>query len=194
MEAYRDLAITAEAFMRTLDQAEFKNFSAGMALQAYLPDSYHMLEKVTGWARKRLDGGGNPIKIRIVKGANMEMELIESALFDWPPAPFDSKVEVDANWKRMVDFGMQPENIKAVHLGIASHNLFDIAYAYLVARQNQVTDYFTFEMIEGMANHVRRAIQETGQEIVVYAPVATGKQFMHAIAADFSGDTVQSRV
>jgi RHH-type proline utilization regulon transcriptional repressor/proline dehydrogenase/delta 1-pyrroline-5-carboxylate dehydrogenase len=182
MEAYRDLAITAEAFMRTLDRVEFKNFSAGMALQAYLPDSFHILQKITAWARRRINDGGNPVKIRIVKGANMEMEMVESALFDWPLAPFDSKIETDANWKRMVGFGMQPENIKAVRLGIASHNLFDIAYAYLVAQQNDVTEYFTFEMIEGMANHVRRTIQETGQEMVVYAPVATEKQFIHAIA------------
>jgi RHH-type proline utilization regulon transcriptional repressor/proline dehydrogenase/delta 1-pyrroline-5-carboxylate dehydrogenase len=182
MEAYRDLAITAEAFMRTLDQVEFKHFSAGMALQAYLPDSFHILRKISDWARRRVSDGANPVKIRIVKGANMEMELVESALFDWPLAPFDSKIETDANWKRMVDFGMQPENIKAVRLGIASHNLFDIAYAYLLAQQNSVTDYFTFEMIEGMANHVRRTIQETGQEIVVYAPVATKNQFIHAIA------------
>jgi len=182
MEAYRDLAITTEAFIRTLEQPEFKNFTAGMALQAYLPDSYHILQEIAAWARKRVAGGGSPVKIRIVKGANMEMEQVEAALFDWPLAPFDSKVETDANWKRMVDFGMQPENIKAVRLGIASHNLFDIAYAYLRAQENRVTDYFTFEMIEGMANHERRTIQETGQELVVYAPVATQKQFIHAIA------------
>jgi len=139
MESYRDLSITYEAFIRTLDQEEFKNYSAGMALQAYLPDSYTMLQDISKWARRRVSDGGSPIKIRIVKGANMEMEKIESALFDWPLAPFDSKVEVDANWKRMVDFGMQPENIKAVRLGIASHNLFDIAYAYLLARQNPLS-------------------------------------------------------
>ena len=182
MEAYRDLEITAEAFIRTLDQAEFQKLSAGMALQAYLPDSYHILKKITAWARRRVDNGGAPVKIRIVKGANMEMELVESSLSDWPLAPFDSKVETDASWKRMVDFGMQPENIRAVRLGIASHNLFDLAYAYLVARHNGVSDYFTFEMIEGMANHVRRTIQETGQDLVVYAPVTTKEQFIHAIA------------
>ena len=33
-----------------------------------------------------------------------------------------------------------------------------------------------------MANHVRRAIQESGQEIVIYAPVATEAQFINAIA------------
>ena len=181
MESYRDLAITAQAFIRSLDQEEFKDHHAGMALQAYLPDSYHILQQITHWARKRVTAGGSPVKIRIVKGANMEMEQLESAIFDWPLAPFDNKLEVDANWKRMVDFGMQPENIRAVRLGIASHNLFDQAYAYLTARKNQVLDSFSFEMIEGMANYLRRAIQETGQEMVLYAPVATRDQFINAI-------------
>jgi RHH-type proline utilization regulon transcriptional repressor/proline dehydrogenase/delta 1-pyrroline-5-carboxylate dehydrogenase len=167
MESYRDLAVTAQVFIHTLDQEEFRHHHAGMALQAYLPDSYHILQQITAWARKRVAGGGSPIKIRIVKGANMEMEKIESAIFDWPLAPFDNKLEVDANWKRMVDFGMQPENIRSVRMGIASHNLFDLAYAYLVARRNRVSDFFSFEMIEGMANHVRRAIllaAETGSK------------------------------
>jgi len=182
MESYRDLAITAQAFMQTLDQEAFKHTFAGMALQAYLPDSYRMLQEITAWARRRVASGGGPVKIRIVKGANMEMEKIESAIFDWPLAPFDDKLETDANWKRMLEFGMQPENIRAVRLGVASHNLFDLAYAYRTAQANQVTDYFTFEMIEGMANHIRRAIQETGNQLVVYVPVATKDQFTNAIA------------
>ncbi|UCF95655.1 MAG: bifunctional proline dehydrogenase/L-glutamate gamma-semialdehyde dehydrogenase, partial [Desulfobacterales bacterium] len=161
---------------------EFKQHSAGMALQAYLPDSYTILQEITAWARQRAAAGGRPIKIRIVKGANMEMERVESALFNWPLAPYDNKQDTDANYKRMVDFAMTPENIQAVRLGVASHNLFDLAYAYLVARQNRVTDFFAFEMLEGMADHVRRAIQETGQEVVLYAPVATKSQFINAIA------------
>ena len=182
MENYRDLAITAAAFMRTLDQPEFKHYSAGMALQAYLPDSFGMLKEITSWARKRMEAGGSPAKIRIVKGANMEMEKVEAAIYDWPLAPYDNKLATDANYKRMVDFGMRPENIEALRLGIASHNLFELAYAYLTAKKNQVLPYFSFEMLEGMADHVRRAIQETGQEMVLYAPVATRAQFINAIA------------
>ncbi len=182
MESYRDLAITAAAFMRALAEPEFKQFFAGMALQAYLPDSYGMLQTLTDWARQRVDAGGSPIKIRIVKGANLEMEKVEAAIFDWPLAPYDSKLATDANYKRMVDFGMQPENIRAVRLGIASHNLFELAYAYVTAQQHKVLPYFSFEMLEGMADHVRRAVQETGQEIVLYAPVATRAQFINAIA------------
>ena len=182
MEAYRDLEMTAAAFKGTLGQEEFKHTFAGMALQAYLPDSYHILKDLTAWARKRVDAGGSPVKVRIVKGANMEMECFESAVFDWPLAPFDTKLETDANWKRMVEFAMQPENIKAVRLGVASHNLLDLAYAYLVGQAKGVMDYFTFEMIEGMANHVRRTIQETGQQLIVYVPVADKDQFLNAIA------------
>ena len=182
MESYRDLEITVAAFMHTLNRSEFKGYSAGMALQAYLPDSFGMMQEITKWARKRVAAGGSPIKIRIVKGANMEMEKVESAIYDWPLAPYDSKLATDANYKRMIDFGMQPENIKAVRLGIASHNLFEMAYAYLRAKNNQVLPYFSFEMLEGMADHVRRAVQETGQEVVLYAPVATRAQFVNAIA------------
>jgi RHH-type proline utilization regulon transcriptional repressor/proline dehydrogenase/delta 1-pyrroline-5-carboxylate dehydrogenase len=182
MESYRDLEITVAAFIRTLDRPEFKHYSAGMALQAYLPDSYGMLQEITNWARKRLAAGGSPVKIRIVKGANMQMEKVESALFDWPLAPYDSKPETDANYKRMIDFGMAPENIHAVRLGIASHNLFELAYAYLQAENNKVLPYVSFEMLEGMADHVRRAVQETGQEVVLYAPVATRTQFVNAFA------------
>ena len=182
MENYQDLAITAAAFMRTLDRSEFKHYSAGMALQAYLPDSFGMLKEITSWARRRVAAGGSPVKIRIVKGANMEMEKVEAAIYDWPLAPYDTKLQTDANYKRMIDFGMQPENIQAVRLGVASHNLFELAYAYLTAKKNQALPYFSFEMLEGMANHIRRAIQETGQEVVLYTPVATRAQFINAIA------------
>jgi RHH-type proline utilization regulon transcriptional repressor/proline dehydrogenase/delta 1-pyrroline-5-carboxylate dehydrogenase len=181
MEEYRDLEITAAAFTRTLDQDEFKNHSAGIALQAYLPDSFDLQKKLTAWARARVENGGNPIKIRIVKGANMEMEQQEAALHNWPLAPYDNKLEVDASYKRMIDVGMVPENIKAVRLGIASHNLFELAYAHQLARHYHVTDGFSFEMLKGMADHVRRAIQEISGDVVVYAPVATKEQFINAI-------------
>lgn len=182
MEEYRDLEITWEVFRQTLDEPEFKNHSAGIVLQAYLPDAFPMQKKITEWAKHRVDGGGSPIKLRIVKGANMEMEMVESALQNWPLATYDRKVYVDANYKRMVNFGMEPENIQAVHLGIASHNLFELAYAYQLAKRKNVTDFFSFEMLEGMADHVRRSIAETGEEMVLYAPVATKDQFISAIA------------
>ncbi|MEJ2154587.1 MAG: bifunctional proline dehydrogenase/L-glutamate gamma-semialdehyde dehydrogenase [Desulfobacteraceae bacterium] len=182
MEEYRDLEITYRSFIRTLEQPEFKDYMAGIVLQAYLPDSFSIQKELTKWAHQRLAGGGSPIMLRIVKGANLEMEQLEAALFNWPPAPYDNKLEVDANYKRMVHFGMTPENARAVRLGIASHNLFELAYAYHLAKANQVEAYFHFEMLEGMADHVRRALSEESEEMLLYAPVANRDEFINAIA------------
>ena len=182
MEEYRDLDITVEAFKRTLDQEEFKNYSAGIVLQAYLPDTFEIQKELTRWAQKRVAEGGSPIKLRIVKGANMEMEQVEASINNWPLAPYDNKLEVDANYKRMVIYGMHPDRIRAVHLGIASHNLFELAFAYELGHRNKVTDYFYFEMLEGMADHVRRALAETTGDVLLYAPVASKDEFINAIA------------
>ena len=182
MEEYRDLGITRAAFAQTLDQPRFKHHSAGIVLQSYLPDSFAIQRELTEWARRRVAGGGSPIRLRIVKGANMEMEQVEAALFNWPLATYTTKVATDANYKRMVEYGMRPENIAAVRLGIASHNLFELAFARKLAEARQVTEHFHFEMLEGMADHVRRALTEADGDVLVYAPVARKEEFINAIA------------
>ena len=108
---------------------------AGIVLQAYLPDSHRVQRELAGWAIARCARGGAPIKLRVVKGANLAMERIEAELHGWPQAPFPTKLEVDANFKRMLEYGCRPEHARAVHLGIASHNLFDVAYG-LVLRED----------------------------------------------------------
>ena len=138
MEEYRDLDLTVTAFCAVLDEAEFLSLPAGIVLQAYLPDSYLVQQALTAWAITRRQRGGAPIKVRIVKGANLAMEKVEASLSGWPQAPYTSKLEVDANFKRMVAYGCQPIHAEAVHLGIASHNLFDIAYGFLLREQHGV--------------------------------------------------------
>ncbi len=182
MESFRDLELTAAAFRQALDREELQGFSAGMALQAYLPDSFGLLREITAWARRRVSRGGAPIRIRIVKGANLEMEATEAAIAGWPLAPYDDKRDVDANWKRMVAFGLEPENARAVRLGIASHNLFDLAYACVLARRNGVLAAVTVEMLEGMANPQRRALKQDGVDLLTYAPAAAERGFLAAIA------------
>ena len=182
MEAYSDMAVTVEAFKCTLAREEFRRLTAGIALQAYLPDSHRVQKDLTRWARARVDAGGMPIRIRIVKGANMEMERIEAALNDWPLAPYDNKADVDANYKRMVLYGLAPENARAVRLGIASHNIFDLAFAHEVAGANDTADFMMFEMLEGMADHLCRALLQGGYPLLLYAPVAEEKEFVNTVA------------
>jgi RHH-type proline utilization regulon transcriptional repressor/proline dehydrogenase/delta 1-pyrroline-5-carboxylate dehydrogenase len=182
MEEYRDLILTKDLFKRVLDEPEFQSCSAGIVLQAYLPDAHGIQKELTEWAMQRMQEGGAPIKIRIVKGANLAMEQVESSLRGWPQAPYMHKSEVDANYKRMVAYGCIPQHAKAVHLGIASHNLFDIAYAMLLRAEHQVEAEVSFEMLEGMADHIRRVVQKLSHDMLLYCPVATKKDFQSAVA------------
>ncbi len=182
MEEYSDLLMTVKAFCSVLDEPEFHQLSAGIVLQAYLPDSHEIQKELTEWAKRRVQEGGAPIKIRIVKGANLAMEQFEASLKGWAQAPYNNKIEVDANYKRMVMYGCLPENARCVHLGIASHNLFDIAFAMLLRLEHQVESYTVFEMLEGMADHIRRVVQKLTGDILLYCPIATAAEFQHAIA------------
>lgn len=181
MEEYRDMALTAAAFMRTLDRRGLENVSAGIALQAYIPDSFAVQKEITAWARNRVTLGGAPVTIRVVKGANMEMERVEASLQGWPQPPFQLKVETDANYKRMLQEGMRPENAIAVRLGIASHNLFDLAYGLVLAVEKDSLHCVQFEMLEGMANHQRRALFELAHNLLLYSPACGKDEFIHAI-------------
>jgi RHH-type transcriptional regulator, proline utilization regulon repressor / proline dehydrogenase / delta 1-pyrroline-5-carboxylate dehydrogenase len=182
MEEYRDLDLTVTAFQEVLDEPEFLPLSAGIVLQAYLPDSHRVQRALTAWATARRRRGGAPIKLRIVKGANLAMERIEAAVHGWSQTPYETKVEVDANYKRMVEYGCESGHAEAVHLGIASHNLFDIAYALLLRDVHGVARWVEFEMLEGMANHQARAVQARAGGLLLYAPVVKAEDFHSAIA------------
>src|SRR5439155_42740 len=137
MEEHRDLDLTVTAFREVLDEEEFVTLRAGVVLQAYLPESHRVQRALTAWAIERRRRGGAPIKLRIVKGANLAMERIEAAVHGWPQAPYTTKAEVDANFKRMIEYGCLPERAQAVHLGIASHNLFDVAHGLLLRAESE---------------------------------------------------------
>ncbi len=181
MEEYRDLQLTASCLRHALDREGLKDVRAGIALQAYVPDSYEVLEELLDWSKGRVAAGAHPLTVRVVKGANMEMERVEAALGGWPQAPYASKRDTDANYKRMLRLLMKPENSAAVHIGVASHNLFDISLALLWADRAGVLPNVQFEMLEGMANHQRRALFEAAGEMLLYAPACRKEDFINAI-------------
>ena len=67
--------------------------------------------------------------MRLVKGCNLEMETVSSSLRGWPKPIRPSKEEVDANYLHLLERALMPENARVLHLGVASHTLFSIAYA-----------------------------------------------------------------
>lgn len=182
MEEYKDSHFTLRLFKTVLSKPEFKNYSAGIVVQAYLPDAYDFQTELLEFAKARLADGGAPLKMRIVKGCNLEMETVISSLRGWPNPILSSKTEVDANYLHLLERALQPENAKALHLGVASHNLFTIAYAYLLSQKLGSAEYMTFEMLEGMADHVWRAQSLLGNHVILYAPVVKDEHFLNAVS------------
>jgi RHH-type proline utilization regulon transcriptional repressor/proline dehydrogenase/delta 1-pyrroline-5-carboxylate dehydrogenase len=171
MEEYRDLELSLRSFMAVLDEPEFAQLTAGIVLQAYIPDSHEALRRLCAWANDRVDRGGAGIKIRLVKGANLAMEQVEAQLHDWPQAPYGDKCEVDASYKRMLEDALRLGRPGAVRIGVASHNLFEIAYAMTVADSTGSLERIDLEMLEGMAPPQARAVREMAGALLLYSPV-----------------------
>lgn len=182
MEEYRDVEITMDAFMQTLSSKKFHSLEAGIVLQAYLPDTFSNVKKLAAWAQKRVDEGGAAIKVRLVKGANQEMELTEASLRGWPCVTYLNKAETDANFKLLMDYLVDEKVAPFVHVGIASHNLFDHALGILLARKRGVEAYYTAEMLEGMSETAYKVLKKDGLDVILYAPIATAQTFTNAIA------------
>jgi RHH-type proline utilization regulon transcriptional repressor/proline dehydrogenase/delta 1-pyrroline-5-carboxylate dehydrogenase len=182
MEEYRDLELTVQSFMRVLDTEEFAGIDAGIVMQAYLPDTHDAVERLGSWAPERQTHSGGTIKVRLVKGANLAMEAVEAEIHGWTPAPYASKADVDASYKAMLDSLLRPEWAGVVRVGLASHNLFDIAWALTLGAEHNVLDRIEFEMLEGMAPAQARAVQAAAGRLLMYAPVVADDDFDASIA------------
>ncbi|WP_082734127.1 bifunctional proline dehydrogenase/L-glutamate gamma-semialdehyde dehydrogenase [Microbacterium hominis] len=182
MEEYRDLDLTIAVFTRLLADPRLQRLEAGIVLQAYLPDALPALRRLTAWAQERVDAGGARIKVRLVKGANLAMERVDAAMHGWPLATHASKLDADAGYIRCLDEALRAENTRAVRLGVAGHNLFDIAFAWLLAGERGVRADVEFEMLLGMAQGQVAAVSAEVGHVLLYVPVVRPDEFDVAIS------------
>ncbi|MED6047050.1 bifunctional proline dehydrogenase/L-glutamate gamma-semialdehyde dehydrogenase [Rothia kristinae] len=182
MEEYKDLDLTIAVFTRILDQPQLRGLEAGIVLQAYLPDTLAAMQRLQEWATRRVETGGSRIKVRLVKGANLSMELVEAAVHQWPLTTWDSKEATDANYKRVLDWALRPERTRSIRLGIAGHNLFDIAFAHLLSQQRGVQEDVEFEMLIGMAAQQAEVVRRDVGALLLYTPVVRPEEFDVAIS------------
>jgi RHH-type proline utilization regulon transcriptional repressor/proline dehydrogenase/delta 1-pyrroline-5-carboxylate dehydrogenase len=182
MEEYRDLDLTIAVFTRILEDPRLRGLEAGIVLQAYLPDALPALQQLTAWAQQRVAAGGARIKVRLVKGANLAMERVDAIMHGWSLATYEAKVDSDASYLRCLDFALRPRSTAAVRVGVAGHNLFDIAYAWLLAEDAAVTGDVEFEMLLGMAQAQVEAVAREVGHVLLYVPVVAPDEFDVAIS------------
>ena len=182
MEEYKDLDLTIAVFTSLLERPELRHYSAGIVLQAYLPDALDAMIRLQEWAAARVAAGGAPIKVRVVKGANLPMESVDAELHGWPLATWGTKRETDASYKAVLDYALRPEHTRNVRVGVAGHNLFDVALALLLARHRGVTEAVDIEMLLGMASAQAEVVRRDAGSILLYTPVVHPDEFDVAIA------------
>lgn len=182
MEEYKDLEMTMAVFTRILDAPEFLSLEAGIVLQAYLPDALSAMMRLQEWSAERVARGGAPIKVRLVKGANLPMERVEASLHGWPLATWGTKQDSDTSYKRVIDYALTPERVKNVRVGVAGHNLFDVAFSWLLAKRRGATDGIEYEMLLGMAQSQAEVVKREVGGLLLYVPVVHPQEFDVAIA------------
>jgi RHH-type proline utilization regulon transcriptional repressor/proline dehydrogenase/delta 1-pyrroline-5-carboxylate dehydrogenase len=69
-----------------------------------------------------------------------------------------------------------------VRIGVAGHNLFDVAFAWLLAKRRGVEGRVEFEMLLGMATEQADAVKRDVGGLLLYTPVVHPREFDSAIS------------
>lgn len=182
MEAFRDLEVTVRVVTMLSSRPELREAELGIALQAYLPDTGPVVEQLLALADQRRAQGGAPLRVRLVKGANLAAETVEASLHRLACPVFGTKLEVDANYKRLLERILRPEHRGKVSVGLGSHNLFDQCYGLLLAEHRGLGGMLELEMLEGMAGAIGRVLTKLAGGALLYAPTVLPDQFPSAVS------------
>lgn len=165
MEHYGLKNLTLDLFESLFGEPEFSNGPAcGLAMQAYLGDCETDLRRIIAWCRKH-----RRVTVRLVKGAYWDYETIMAAQRHWPVPVFDQKWESDANYERLT--GLLLENDAVVDSAFGTHNVRSIAHVMACAEQLRLDPrVFEFQMLYGMAEPVKQAVQAGGYRLRQYCP------------------------
>lgn len=182
MEEHRDVDLTLGVLERLAADPDARTAELGVALQSYLPRTAADLDRVVAAARRRADAGGARLAVRLVKGANLAMEHVDAELHNRTAPTFAEKADVDVAYLRLVETALDPASADALVVGVASHNLFHVALAVLLARARGVERALRVEMLQGMAPAAARAVRDDVGRVLLYTPVAARRDLDVAVA------------
>ncbi|MEE2908148.1 MAG: proline dehydrogenase family protein [Planctomycetota bacterium] len=166
-EAIKDL--TLDLFMRCCEQFDF---TAGLAMQAYLRSGDEDARRIIQWAAK----SGRQVTVRLVKGAYWDEETIHAEMEGWPIPVWSRKSDTDACFERMADQFLRqvPRSTGegGVKLAVGSHNLRSIACSLAIAeREDLPPEALEFQMLHGMADGMKATMTSRGHRVREYVPV-----------------------
>ncbi|MBD2388011.1 L-glutamate gamma-semialdehyde dehydrogenase [Cylindrospermum sp. FACHB-282] len=166
MEQYAYKDITLSILKKLLLEPEFRQRTdVGVTIQAYLRDSEQDAKDVISWLKQR----GNPLTIRLVKGAYWDQETIKAAQKHWPQPVYNDKAATDANFEAITQLLL--ENHQYVYAAIGSHNVRSHSRAMAIAESlNVPRRCFEMQVLYGMGDKVAKALVDKGYRVRVYCP------------------------
>ncbi|MFZ1029936.1 MAG: L-glutamate gamma-semialdehyde dehydrogenase [Limnoraphis robusta] len=166
MEQYTYKNLTFSILKNLLMEEEFRSRTdIGMTVQAYLRDSKKDLEGIIEWAKLR----GNPVTVRLVKGAYWDQETIKAMQNDWPQPVYNDKAATDANYEELTQLML--ENHQYIYSAIGSHNVRSQAKAIAIAQTlNVPRRAFEMQVLYGMGDQLAKALAKEGYRVRMYCP------------------------
>ncbi|KKD39612.1 L-glutamate gamma-semialdehyde dehydrogenase [Limnoraphis robusta] len=166
MEQYTYKNLTYSILKNLLMEEEFRSRTdIGMTVQAYLRDSKKDLEGIIEWAKLR----GNPVTVRLVKGAYWDQETIKAMQNDWPQPVYNDKAATDANYEELTQLML--ENHQYIYSAIGSHNVRSQAKAIAIAQTlNVPRRAFEMQVLYGMGDQLAKALAKEGYRVRMYCP------------------------
>ncbi|HVM50040.1 MAG TPA: proline dehydrogenase family protein [Candidatus Acidoferrum sp.] len=167
MESYVLKDLTLRVFKGVFSEPEFTGKpECGMALQTYLKSTEQDLAGIVAWAREHR----RRLTVRLVKGAYWDYETVIAQQRGWPVPVFAQKAETDANFENLSLTLL--ENADAVAAAFGTHNVRSIACVLAQAeRLNADRRSFEFQMLYGMADPLKGAVQGLGCRLREYCPI-----------------------
>ncbi len=172
MEHHALKDLTIRLFKRCCERFDF---SAGLALQAYLTSADADARDLVEWSRERR----RVITIRLIKGAYWDYETLHAQLQNWPSPVWRHKSETDACFERITDYLLEnmPRDAElakrgGVKLAVGTHNVRSVAHA--LARVEQLglpPDALEFQALRGMADDLKHTLADRHLRVREYQPV-----------------------
>ncbi len=165
MEHYHFKNLTIAIFKNVLEAFPDASFT-GIALQAYLKETGEDLQRLI----ETLKSLKRRATVRLVKGAYWDFETVMARQLGWPVPVFSQKPETDLNYEALSRTLL--ENIDVVRPAFATHNIRSISHAIAVAdRLDLPKEAVEFQVIYGMAEPIRSALEKMGYRVRVYTPI-----------------------
>jgi RHH-type proline utilization regulon transcriptional repressor/proline dehydrogenase/delta 1-pyrroline-5-carboxylate dehydrogenase len=165
MEHHDFKPLVTEVFLALLESYPGRNWTPGIAVQAYLGTAREDVAAIIAAARRF----GRRICVRLVKGAYWDTEIALAAQRNWQAPVLLDKAATDAGYERLTEALFEAQD--CVFPAFASHNVRSISHAVAQARSRGRADSsWEIQMLYGMAEPLAAALAGTGVPLRVYVP------------------------